>query len=92
METVIPKAALRENPNIGNIDRGISTGEKRKENADVKVGKRDDAKPVKTDDGHSLKKQKVSQGKNGKSSQQSNEGYLMNIFLLSALCAYQGLQ
>ena len=72
MATVGPKAVLKENPNIGNIDKGINTGEKRKDNTDVKLRKREETRTVKSDDGHCHKKQKVSQGQNG---QQSQEGY-----------------
>lgn len=75
MAAVGPKGVLKENPNIGNIEKGINTGEKRKENTDVKLRKREETRTVKTDDGHRHKKQKVSQEQSGKSGQQPHEGY-----------------
>jgi len=71
MATVAAKKPLKENSTIGNTDRPINTGEKRKETNDVKSRKTQETKILKAGDGSCHKKLKVSQGESG---QQPQEG------------------
>ena len=89
MATVAAKKPLKENCTIGNTERILNTGEKRKENNDVKIRKNEDARTLKTGDGGCHKKQKFSQGESGKSGQQSQEGYFTKfVFLVYHITAF----
>ena len=89
MATVAAKKPLKENSTIGNTDRPINTGEKRKETNDVKSRKAEETKILKAGDGSCHKKLKVSQGESG---QQPQEGYLANfVFFVYYITSFNWL-
>lgn len=79
MAAVSSKAVLKENLNLGNVEKIVTTGEKRKENHDTKVGKKDESRVMKSEEKQSHKKQKTSQDRNDKSAQSSNDGFVYII-------------